>query len=50
MGYIVPYFKMQVGDGYSGGHYFDVVRNQKRPEKKRRRSCCCHASSLEVKS
>lgn len=33
MGYTVPYFEMQVGDGYSGGHFFNVVRNLKCPEK-----------------
>lgn len=33
MGYIVTYFKMQVGDGYSGGHFFNVVRSVKCPGK-----------------
>lgn len=33
MGYTVPYFEMQVGDGYAAGHFFNVVRNLKCPEK-----------------
>lgn len=33
MGYIVTCFKMQVGDGYSDGHFFNIVINFKCPEK-----------------
>lgn len=33
MGNIVPYFKMQVGDGYSVDIFSNVVRNLKSSEK-----------------